>query len=276
VTAVPLSFALAAVSLRLPILVAGVVSIGLGSAVVVAMAETAFARADPAGRSSWHQFFDTVRAGATVVRRSRVLLLIALFIIVAGSSSEAFDRYTEKHLLDDVGVPVIWGNDWVFTLAVLFTTSSLLGIFLPRVVARLDPAREQGRLTRWLVALTLVHVVGLVVFGLTGAFAVAAVAVLVVERAQSIRRSLFASWIVPLTPKAERATVLSAMSQFDAIGQVAIGPVFGAIGRWVSVPGAIVASAVVLAPGAAIIASAGAADERATAAAAAEAEAGTR
>ena len=62
--------------------------------------------------------------------------------------------------------------------------------------------------------------------------------------------------------------MLSAFSQSDAIGQVLIGPVFGVIGRLVSVPAAIVASAFVTMPGLAIIGSAGRARARADEAAA--------
>jgi len=258
--AVPLSFALAAVSLRLPLVVAGAVSIALGLVLVAAMAETQFRRADADGRSSMRQFADTVRSGANVVRRSRVLLLIALFIGVAGGASEAFDRFTEKHLLDGVGVPTFAGRGPLFTLAVLFTTSSVLGVLLPRIVERFDPAASRVRLTRWLIVLTLLQVVGLLVFGLTGAFVVAALAVLLIDRVRRIRATLFSAWIVPLTPKGERATVLSGLSQFDAVGQVGVGPLFGAIGHWASVPAALVASAVVLTPSAAVIASASRAD----------------
>jgi hypothetical protein len=55
--------------------------------------------------------------------------------------------------------------------------------------------------------------------------------------------------------------VLSAFGQADAIGQVAIGPVFGLIGRLVSVPAALVASALATAPGLPTIAAAGLAQE---------------
>jgi hypothetical protein len=62
---------------------------------------------------------------------------------------------------------------------------------------------------------------------------------------------------VPLIPPSTRATVLSAFGQADAVGQVVIGPVFGLIGRLVSVPAALVASAVATVPGLPIIAAAG-------------------
>ena len=66
---------------------------------------------------------------------------------------------------------------------------------------------------------------------------------------------------MPLTPPETRATVLSAFGQADAIGQVAIGPAFGLIGRLVSLPAALVASAVATVPGLPIIAAAGRARE---------------
>ena len=54
--------------------------------------------------------------------------------------------------------------------------------------------------------------------------------------------------------KGRRATVLSAVEQCDSIGQVTMGPVFGAIGQLASVPAAIVTSAAVLVPGVGVVA----------------------
>jgi hypothetical protein len=75
----------------------------------------------------------------------------------------------------------------------------------------------------------------------------------VIERTRSVRSKLFASWIIPLTPKAQRATVLSALEQCDSIGQVTVGPAMGIIGGAWSIPASIVTSAVVLAPAAAAV-----------------------
>jgi hypothetical protein len=111
----------------------------------------------------------------------------------------------------------------------------------------------------WLI---LAQSVALVVFAVTGSFAVAAVALVVIERTRSVRGKLFASWIVPLTPKAQRATVLSAFAQCDAIGQVTVGPAMGVIGSVWSVPAAIVTSAAVLAPTAVVVNRAQAAERR--------------
>jgi MFS transporter, DHA3 family, tetracycline resistance protein len=249
---VPLAFGLAAIDLRIPLVLGGVISIGLGLGLIGAMSEHGFRRSDE--RTTWRSFATSTRSGLSLVRRSRVLVLVAIFIAVAGGSSEAYDRFVERHLLETIGVPSLVGRGPLFGLAVLFSLSSLLGIVIPRLVRRRRPNETRQRLTRWLVTMVLLQVVALVVFGLTGSFLVAAVAAIVIERSRSIRNSLFGSWIVPLTPKATRATALSTLAQFDAIGQVAVGPMFGVIGRIASVPAAIVTSAAVLAPGAPLIA----------------------
>ena len=98
---------------------------------------------------------------------------------------------------------------------------------------------------------------GLVAFGLAGSIVVGAVAVVVIDRVRSVRGKLLGAWIVPLTPPAERATVLSTLSQADAVSQVLIGPVFGGIGRSAGVPAALVVSAGALAPTVPILIAAG-------------------
>jgi DHA3 family tetracycline resistance protein-like MFS transporter len=252
VIAVPLSFTLGTVSLRAPIALAGICQVGIVGYLVVSMREDHFEPAGDQERSNWHRFAGTVRDGLSVIRGSRTLVLLAVVIAVAGGSSEAYDRYRERHLLADVGVPQWFGRDPLVTLAVLFTISSLIGVYvawwMERHVDRRGPA-----VRRWLVWLILAQSVALVVFALTGSFAVAAVALVVVDRTRSVRSKLFASWIIPLTPKAQRATVLSALEQCDSIGQVTVGPAMGVIGGAWSVPASIVTSAVVLAPAEAVV-----------------------
>ena len=249
--AVPLSYLFARGSLRVPIILGGAIELLLGLWLVRAMHETDF-RPEP--HSGWRDLAHTTKDALGVIRRSRVLVLLAVFIFIAGGASEAFDRFEQKQLIEGVGVPQWWGLGTLFWLGVLFSVSQLLGVVLPFVVQRFHPAEEPRRLRWWLTSLLTAQVVGLVAFGLTGAFLAAALSVLVVERSRSLRNTLIGAWIVPLTPKGRRATVLSAMEQCDSIGQVTMGPAFGAIGQLASVQTAIVTSAAVLAPGIGVVA----------------------
>jgi DHA3 family tetracycline resistance protein-like MFS transporter len=247
VVAVPLSFALATWHLRAPLYVAGALQFALAAALVWAMNEEHFEPASDTERTTWARFVATARNGLGVVRRSRVLVLLAVLLAVAGGSSEAYDRYSQRHLLLGVGVPSWGAHDPLVVLAVLFTSSSLIGAL---VAWRMEHrVRRQGAALRgWISGLLVAQGAALVAFALTGSFVVAAVAVLVIERTRSVREKLQGAWIVPLTPKAQRATVLSTLTQCDAIGQVTVGPLLGAIGGWWSVPVALMMSAALLIP----------------------------
>ena len=199
-------------------------------------------------RSTWRQLAATGRSGLGEVRRSATLRRIALVLFIAGGSSEAYDRYHQKHLLVDVGIPAIGPRSGLFWLGVVGCASSVLGIVVPGLVRRWQPGANRGRLSRWLTGLFAAEAVALFAFALSGSFLLAAWAALVVERVRSVRQKLLGAWIVPVTPKAHRATVLSALEQADSVSQVTIGPAMGVIGQRYGLPVALLASAGALLP----------------------------
>lgn len=245
---VPVAFLLATWSVRAPIALGGGLELVLAGVLVIVMVEDHFRAASASDVTTWREFLGTIRAGFAVIRRHRALALLAVVILVTGGSSEAYDRFHERQLLTRTDVPRLIGHGPLLTLGVLFSFGSLLGIVVPWLIERRQPAATSHRLRRWLVWLVVAQAAGLVAFGLTHSFVVAAVSVLLIERVRSIRNGLFAAMIVPLTPKDQRATVLSTFGQFDALGQITIGPCMGIIGQAWTVPAALVTSAVVLAP----------------------------
>lgn len=257
----PLTWALAGLSLRLPLVIGGVIELALAAWLVVAMAE----RHHPtrqAGDTLRERCAATARAGTRAITASRVLVLCAVAILVAGGASEAFDRLWEAHLLVDVGFPGSWSP--LVWFGVITTLSAAVGIVLPGLVERAAPAATRSQLMHWLVGLTALQVVGLFAFGLASSLFVAASALLVVNQTRRLRASLMASWLVPLTPRAQRATALSALEQCDSLGQVLIGPGFGLLARTAGISAAIVASGAVMAPATGVLLAAGRADERTT------------
>jgi DHA3 family tetracycline resistance protein-like MFS transporter len=254
--AVPCAWLLAGWSLRTPLAVAGALELVLTVWLVAAMGEERFRPTPRSQRSTWRHLVEIGRDGLEAMWSCRVLAWFALFAVVVGGASEAYDRLYEAQLLGPVGIPDWFGWSPLVWFGLLTTASAALGIVVPPLVERARPAATARRHTRWLLWLTAVQIAGLLLFGLTGAFVVAAVASLAVERSRSVRDTLLASYLVPLTPPSTRATVLSAFGQADAIGQVAIGPAFGLIGRVVGLPAALVASALATAPGLPIIAAA--------------------
>ncbi len=249
--AIPAAFAIATWSLRAVILIGAAVQTALGLWLAVRMPENGFERADRKTRSTWAGLRSTARSGLRVIRASRTLLLIALLLFVAGGSSEAYDRYNQKHIVTDIGVPgAVFGPAFSVTgwLAVVALTSALLGVVMPSIVERSSPMRSPSRLRSWLAASVVLHVVGLIVFAVTRSFLVAFVAVLLIERARSVRGTLTAAWLVPLTPRRDRATVLSTLEQADSVSQMTIGPLIGVVGGAFGTAAAIFVSALVLVP----------------------------
>jgi MFS transporter, DHA3 family, tetracycline resistance protein len=244
--ALPVAWAMAGMSLRLPMLVGGLVELGLASWLIVAMGERMMPTR-PGARATWQQMGVTARRGFGAIRASRVLVLVSLAIFLAGGASEAYDRLWQAQLLGPVGFPA--GTSPLVWFGVVTTLSAGLGVLLPPLIERARPTATHAGLTRWLVGLSALQIIGLVMFGLSGSLLVAGVATLVLDRARSVRTDLMAAWLLPLTPPAERATALSTLEQCDSVGQVAIGPLFGGIARLISVPAALITSAFVLVPG---------------------------
>jgi hypothetical protein len=223
------------------------------------MAEDHFEPSPAGPRSRWHDMAASAAAGVRVIRASHVLLLLTLALFLAGGASEAYDRYIEKFLLglERPGWPGWSGLTW---LAVVGCLSAALGIVVPWWFERRHPHLDDARQRRWIVGLIATQVVALAVLSVTGSFLLAAAITLLVNRVRSLRSGLLAAWIVPLTPRDRRATVLSTMEQADSISQVTIGPGMGVIGKLAGIPAALAASAVLLAPSALAVGRAGRSD----------------
>ena len=159
--AVPASYALGIhLSLRVPIVIGGVVSIGLAVWLAVAMVERHFEPVPSAARSSWRAMGESAAAGLRAIRASHALTFLALAIFLAGGASEAYDRYIEKYLLG-LGTPArpVWSN--VTWLAVVGCVSAALGIVVPWWFERRHGNLGGTQQRHWIVGLIGVQVVGL-------------------------------------------------------------------------------------------------------------------
>src|SRR5207249_8885857 len=124
-----------------------------------------------------------------------------------------------------------------------------LGLFAVNAVARRLEGAAATRMATILVVLSAVQVAAMLGFALASAFALAVAAVWIVGLARSLIRPVYSTWLnQAIDDSSVRATVNSIASQSDAIGEVAGGPGVGAIGKVVSLPAALVASGLLLAP----------------------------
>jgi MFS transporter, DHA3 family, tetracycline resistance protein len=248
------SVALALIGLWLPIVAGGAVFVALGVGLAVLMPETGFRPAPRhATAGPLRTMATTGRAGARLVRRTPVLLLILGLSASWGAWSEGYDRLGEAHILRDVGLPSFLGLSFVVWFGVIAAASLLLTLFAARPANRRLEHSGRRTVTAFLLALDVVLIASVVVFGLAGAFWLALVAMLLTNTARSLAMPLYTSWLnQSIKDSTVRATVMSITNQADAVGQWTGGPAIGWIGNAFGIRVALVVGAFLLTPAVAL------------------------
>ncbi len=248
------SAGLGLVALWLPIVVGGCVIVAVGAALAVLMPETGFKPAERGeAEGAARVMVRTGLTGARLVRRRPLLLLILAISASWGAWSEGYDRLSDAHLLRDVGLPSFFGLSFVVWFGLISAASLLLAIFVARPANRRLEQVGQLTVTWVLLALDVVLIASVVLFGLAGAFWLALVAMLFVNVARSLAMPLFTSWLnQSIENSSVRATVMSITSQADAVGQWTGGPAIGAIGNAFGIRAALVTGAFFLSPAVAL------------------------
>ena len=255
------SVALANLDLALPIATGGVLSIATAVALMVFMPERGF---KPAAGAHPTAMLITARSGLATVRRQPILLALLALAAVLGAASEGFDRLWEAHLLISITLPPLGNLAPVTWFGLIQAGGLAIGIGTARLVSRIDTRADQ-RVARILVVAQALRVGAIALFGLTSQLPVAIAARWAIDGLQSLNRPLLDAWIARNSPSEVRATVFSVMSQGDAMGQVLGGPVIGAVGTWLSLRAAIVASGGLLCPALVLLKLAGGIKARPTA-----------
>lgn len=245
---IPLSVALASIRLNVPILTGGALFVALGVYLVFRMPEHAFHPTPREERGSWQAMGDTLRDGTRLVRGRPLLLTILGITAFFGMTSEGIDRLWQAHFLRDLTLPALAGLKPVVWFGVIAGATALLGIGATEVVKRRLDTRDHSVVTRLLLVITALRVAGVVAFGLAGSFPLAVATFLVAATLRRVTYPLYAAWLNQNIDSRVRATVLSMNSQIDALGQIAGGPVIGAIGTIISLRAALVVAGATLAP----------------------------
>jgi DHA3 family tetracycline resistance protein-like MFS transporter len=251
---IPASVALGLVTLRLPVIAGGCVILATGLGLLVLMPETGFAPAPrEEAEGALRAMARTGRSGARLVRRTPVLLLILALSASWGGWSEGFDRLSDAHLIRDVGLPSFLGLSFVVWFGVIAAAGLLLAILVARPANRRLEHVSLLTIMKFLLALDVLLIASVVVFGLAGTFWLALPAMLLVGVARSLAIPLYTSWLnQSITDSSVRATVMSITSQADAVGQWTGGPVIGGIGNVFGIRAALVTGAFLLSPAVAL------------------------
>jgi DHA3 family tetracycline resistance protein-like MFS transporter len=239
---------LGSVGLNWPLLAGGIGMIILGLVLALVMPETGFDPTPRGERTSWQHMTATFRDGLAVIRARPVLLSFLVIAVFFGMTSEGIDRLWEAHLLTNFAFPALGGLTSLVWFGLISVAGSLLYLGGTEVVRRRVNTDQSGAVVRALIVLNVLAIGALILFGIADSFALAVAAFLIYGTCRGLGGPLHGAWLARSIDPRVRATVLSMISQVDAVGQVAGGPVIGAVGKVFSIRAALVLTGVLLAP----------------------------
>ncbi len=246
--AIPISILVGSVDVRLPIVGGGLLFLVLAGFLALAMREEGFTPAPAGAQSTWGTMWQTVQDARALVGRQPVLLSLLGIGLFYGLYSEGLDRLWTAHLLESFPAP--WGGSlppvvWLGGLRGVLAVVSLAAMELAR--RRLVGRRSQP-LAQLLMANSALISGGVVLLGLAPNLWLAVIGFGLVATLRDVAGPLHQAWYNRRIDDPQvRATLFSATSQVDALGQIAGGPLMGAVGN-VSIRAALVVSAGLLAP----------------------------
>lgn len=250
-----LAVPLGAVELNLPLLYSGIGIVLLAIFLALFMPETQFTPAPREERSHWQTVTGTFKEGLRLVRARRILMLILGVSLFLGLASEPLDRLWEAHLLQNFAFPQ-WNSlqEPVHWFGVMNVITLLLGLAVTEFIRRRIPAeRLQVTIAAQFVLNALV-IGSVVLFAVASEFGIAAVAIMAAQLFRGANHPLYMAWINRQIASRVRATVLSVEGQLNAIGQVAGGPLLGALATAISIPAAMIGVAILMVPALALYA----------------------
>ena len=239
---------LSLLSSNLPFLAGGAIYLALGLVLIRFMQETGFSRREREPHTSpLREMGHTWAGGLSVLRQQPLLLMLAGVTFFSGAASEGYDRLWQIHLMNEIGFPGA-----AVSMAVWFglinAAATLLSILAVRAAETRFDMNQERQISAALFMLTCVRMGCIVVLALALNFAIALTAVLVLGVAVSVSDPIYTTWLNTKLPSKNRATLLSMVSQSDALGQTAGGPVAGYIGSRFSVRASLLAAGFMLLP----------------------------
>ncbi len=242
------SMVLVNVRVNLPIQVSGVLFALLGVFLILTMPEHGFTPTPKEERDSWRNMVSTFRGGLNMIRLRPALLSILGIGLFYGLYSEGIDRLWVKQFLDHFTLPGLGMLKPVEWFGIINAAGMLLSIAATEAVRRRLDTNSHNAIASSLLGITTILIASIFGFALASRFSLALAAFLLIDVTRSVIGPIYTAWVNQRLDSRVRATVLSMSSQVDAIGQIAGGPLLGAIGNLFSVRTAIAAAGVLLSP----------------------------
>ena len=243
-----LSTVIANLSVRLPIIVSGVLFIILALFLWLYMPENNFKSSAPEDLNTFKKMGYTFKSGLKFVKSKSIIMILLAVTLFYGLSSEGYDRLSNAHFLQDTTLPKL-GN---LSSVTWFGIFGILGMILSFIVMHFmaknlknEDNRKNGKL---LLCINILYISSMLIFALTRNFSLMLIAYLATNTFRIINEPIFSAWLNGHIDDNSRATVLSINGQMNSLGQILGGPIIGIIATNISVSIGIVCTSLLVAP----------------------------
>lgn len=248
IAGVILSGVLGSLALALPVVMGGVLFIVLTVILIAIMPETGFQPTPHNERSTFGTMIDTTRGAVAGIRLRPILVTFLLIAFVGGAFSEGFDRLWREHLQQNIAFPTVGGLQPIVWFSLIGLANQALSALMAEVVRRRVQITNQPLVVRIVSAVNGGMVVSILLFAIARNFWVAVLGYLISQSLRSVNEPLMNAWTNQHIDPKVRATVISSLHQFDALGQIGGGPFVGFIGLRVGLRAAIGLTGLILSP----------------------------
>ncbi len=182
------------------------------------------------------------------MKRSPLLLTVFAITFFYGMASEGFDRLWVAHFIDNLGFPAVGDLNPVIWFGVVRMGSMVLSIVAVGFLRRRVDTNSRRVVARGLFLINALQAGALILFAAGGDFLIGLIAYWTIVSVSWAYDPLQLAWLNQNTYSSVRATVISMNSQTNSFGQIAGGPMLGALGNFVSLRASLYAAGAVLLP----------------------------
>ncbi len=247
VIGIVLSTVIANFSVRLPIIVSGVLFIILALFLGVYMPENNFKPSAPEDLNTFKKMGYTFKSGLKFIKSKSIIMILLSVTLFYGLSSEGYDRLSNAHFLQDTVLPKLWNLNPVTWFGIFGIAGMVLSAIVMNFMSnRLDDDKNNnGKL---LIGINIFYILFMFIFAITKNFSLMLIAYLATNTFRTINKPIFSAWLNRHIDDKARATVLSINGQINALGQILGGPIIGIIATNISVSIGIACTSLLVTP----------------------------
>ena len=235
-------------SVRIPILLSGVLFVVFALFLVLFMPEYSFRPSAPEDINTYEKIVYTMKRSVGFIKSKPTISLLLLVTLFYGLSSEGYDRLSTAHFLSDTTLPKLWNLPPVTWFGIFGIVGMVLSAISMQFIIKRLGANSKIRSAVILLITNTFYIMSTAVFALTHDFSIMLIAYLSTNMFRSVNEPILNAWINRHIDDNARATILSTNGQINSLGQIIGGPFIGVLAANISVSFGIACTAILLTP----------------------------